>query len=204
MTRSLALGAAFALFALTSPASADPCLDRFVALLLGGNDSGPVKIHVTQEIKGGATSTNWSYFVAPDNWMTEMIEPSGQPLVLAHKNVLYTSADAGKTWTKVRELDDPALARPALIEDSKTARNAVCGEEDLDGIVREVVEADYDSLGSFKTENHFKYWIDRETGFVVKSTYAMKGEGFESFTTQLPEKAPDLTLPMHQVYWRNP
>ena len=81
------------------------------------------------------------------------------------------------------------------MENAQTARNAICGEEDLDGTVRLVVEADYDTVSGFKTENHFKYWLDRETGFVVKSTYAMKGEGFESFTTQLVEKAPDLTLP---------
>lgn len=196
MRRSLTLGAALVLLAAsTVPGLAATCRDRFVQLLVEGNGDQPVKIHVTQEIKGAPTTTNWFYRASADHWMTETIEPAGQPSVVAYNNVMYTSADGGKTWTKLRELGGTEDAKTALAENAKTARNEVCGEEELDGVVREVVEADYDTLQNFKTENHFKYWVDRESGFIVKAVYAMKGKGFESLSTQIIEPAPDLNLP---------
>ncbi len=63
----------------------------------------------------------------------------------------------------------------------------------IDGVMYEVIEADFDTLQNFKTENHFKYWVNPETRWIFKATYKMKGSGFESFTTQFPEAVPDLT-----------
>jgi len=178
------------------PASAETCRDRFARLLIEGNGDGAVKIHVTQEIKGAPASQNCFYQQAPGHWMTEMIEPAGQPWVLAHNDVMYTSADKGENWSRLRDLDsDPDAARAQLEENAQTARNEVCGNEELDGVAYDTVEADYVSLQGFKSENHHKYWVHPETGFIAKAVYHLKSESFESTTTQLIEAAPDLELP---------
>jgi len=192
-------GAALLLLALPAESTlAETCEERFVHLLVDGNDEGAVKIHATQEIKGGPTTKNWFLQVSPGHWMSEPIEPPGQPWVLTYDNAMYTSTDGGKSWTKLRDTDsagDAATSKANLRENAKTTRNAVCGEETVDGNAYETVEADYDTLQNFKTENHFKYWVEPASGFIARATYAMKGNGFESFTTQLIERAPGLTLP---------
>ena len=195
----LALGSALALLVVSvAPSLAESCQDRFVQLMMEGNGNVPVKIHVTQEIKGAPASRNIFYRLSPDHWMTEMVEPAGMPWTLEYDNVMYTSADGGKTWAKVREMDsqqDDEAARAAREENAKTVRNVVCSEEAIDGVMHDVVEADFDMLQNFKIENHHKYWVNRDSGFIVKAVYDMKGKGFESRSTQLIEKAPDLALP---------
>ena len=179
-------------------AFADDCRDRFIKLLTVGNDEGPVKIHVTQEIKGAPASKNVFYQVTTGHWMTEMVEPATQDWVLTYDNTMYTSSDKGESWKKIRTLDsenNEEVARKNLTENSATTRNAVCGQEEVDGVLHDTVEADYDTLQNFKTENHFKYWVHPETGWITKATYLVKGQGFESFTTQLPTPAPGLELP---------
>ena len=190
------IAAALLASATAYPASAETCRDRFVRLLVGGNGDGAVKSHVTQEIKGAPASQNWFYQQAPGHWMTEMIEPAGQPWVLTHADVMYTSADHGESWTKLRALDsDPDAATAQMEANAQTAKNEVCGNEELDGVMFDTVEADYVSMQGFKSENHHKYWVHPETGFIAKAVYHLKSEGFESTTTQLIEAAPDLTLP---------
>jgi hypothetical protein len=182
--------------AMALPASAETCRDRFVRLLVEGNGDGAVKIHVTQEIKGAPSSQNWFYQQEPGHWMTEVIEPAGQPWVLTHNDVMYTSADKGESWTKLRDFDsDPDAARAQMEESAQTAKNEVCGNEELDGVMFDTVEADYVSLQGFKSENHHKYWVHPDTGFIAKAVYHLKSENFESTTTQLIEAAPDLKLP---------
>lgn len=180
------------------PALAESCQETFVRLLTEGNGDGPVTIHATQEMKGAAASENYFYQAAPGHWMTEMIDPDTQPWVLAYDNVMYTSSDKGQSWDKLRDFDSSGnqdSAKADLKTNAATARNASCRKEDLDGITHDVVEADFDTLQNFKTENHFTYWVNPETGFIAKAVYAMKGEGFESVTTQLIESTPDLELP---------
>ena len=191
--------AAIAIFiASTGSGFAETCHDKFVRLLIDGNEDGPVKIHAVQEIKGGMTSTNNFFQVSIGHWMTQMIEPANQPWTLAHNNVMYTSADEGKTWQKIRTMDsgqNKDASIKAQQENAETVKNAACGEEELDGVMHDTVEADFNILQNFKSENHYKYWVNRETGWISQATYDLKGQGFESFTTQVIESAPDLTLP---------
>jgi hypothetical protein len=182
----------------TQPVLADSCQETFVRLLIEGNGDGPVKIHVTQEMKGAPATKNYFYQAAPGHWMTQMIDPDNQPWVLTYDDVMYTSSNKGETWDKLRELDSGSnqdSAKEDLKANAATARNASCGTEDLDGVMHDVVEADFETLQAFKTENHYKYWVNPETGYIAKVIYAMKGEGFESVTTQSLEAAPDLVLP---------
>ena len=143
-------------------------------------------------------SENYHYSVGTDHWMTEMLKPSTMAWSLVYKNTMYTSPNKGKSWKKIRTLDSEQNKKDTtrnLVENAKTTHNAVCSEEELEGIMHDTVEADYKTLQAFKTDNHHKYWISRKTGRVTKAFYKMKGKGFESLTTQIIEPTPGLTLP---------
>ncbi len=191
-------GAALLLFASAPTALAETCHEKFVRLLVHGNGADtPVKIHVTQEMKGGKPTTNYNHQIGPDHWMTEMIEPANASWTLVHDNTMYSSTDKGKSWQKVRTLDaahSPEAVAKALQEDAKTARNAACGEDEVDGVAFDTVEADYTAFQGQYTY-HNRYWVDRETGWIARATYKTVGPNFEMFTTQVIEKAPGLTLP---------
>ena len=149
-----------ALCLLPATSHAQTCLDRFKMLLENGNGDDPVKIHVTQEIVGGMKSTNYFYQAKPGHWMSEMIEPATMPWTLTYNNVMYSSADQGKSWTKVREMDSAANAKAAkdqMQANLETARNATCSEEELDGVMHTTIEGTYTADGGFKTENQNKY-----------------------------------------------
>ncbi|WP_155983445.1 hypothetical protein [Nitratireductor aquibiodomus] len=198
MTRAILPTVLFLLCAAPQPGFAEDCRDRFTRLLIHGNGDGPVKIHVTQEIVGGPTTTNYFHQTEAGHWMTEMIEPENSPWVLTYDNVMYTSQDKGKTWTELRALDtrnNQADAKDGLREDAKTAKNVVCGKETLEDAVHDTVEADYSSQRG-TTEIHAKFWVDQKSGYIAKTFYHMKNDGFESMTTQLIEPAPDLLLPV--------
>ena len=186
------------LFAFASAAQAETCHEKFVRLMVDGNGDRPVKIHVVQETKGAKPSVNEFFQQKVGHWMTKMIDPANQPWVLTYKNTMYSSADEGKSWAKIRAVDSALNAENGLKarqENANTVSNAACGEEDLDGVAHDTVEADFNSLQSFKTENHYKYWVNRETGWISKVTYLSKAEGYEGFTTQTLEPVPDLSLP---------
>ncbi|MEM9471593.1 MAG: hypothetical protein AAGA00_06530 [Pseudomonadota bacterium] len=179
-------------------AHANPCQERFAQLLIHGNGDRPSIIRITTEPKGGQVSKNDFFFKATGHWMTVMTEPANQPVTLAYSNKMYTSSDDGKSWKKVRDMDSEKNRLDNIRNqeaNAKTIKNAVCGEELLDGVVHDTVEADFDTVQQYKSSNRYKYWVNRDTGRIAKSTYDSKSSGYESFTTQIIEDAPDLTLP---------
>lgn len=187
------------LLASTQAALANPCQDRFAQLLIHGNGDRPSIIRITTEPKGGQVSKNDFFFKATGHWMTVMTEPTNQPVTLAYNNKMYTSSDNGKSWKKVRDMDSEKNRLDNIRNqeaNAKTIKNAVCGEELLDGVMHDTVEADFDTVQQYKSSNHYKYWVNRKTGRITKSTYDSKSSGYQSFTTQVIEDAPDLTLPM--------
>ncbi len=188
------------LFALTtgSPAWAETCQEKFMRILVERNELGPVKIHVTQKIKGGMASKNWNYQDGAGNWMSEGIEPANLPWTLVQGDTMYSSTDKGKSWKKVRTLDaahDPTATEKLLRERAKTTRQAQCSTEDLNGVPHEVVQATYDMLGQFNAEVSDKYWVHPETGYIPQLETVMKTKTFESYTLQRVEPTPDLQLP---------
>ena len=181
--------------AIAGPALSETCQEKFVRVMTERDTTTPVKIHVTQEIVGGMKSTNWNLQDGKGNWRTEMIDPETMAWSMTVDNIFYSSGDKGTTWTKVREMDagaSPEAVAATLVERAKTVRNAECGEEELDGKAHETVAAEYDMQGGYVV--HDKYWIDPGTGYIPKLETKMKGSGFESFTTQLIEPAPGLTI----------
>ncbi|MEO1160327.1 MAG: hypothetical protein AAFW74_07690 [Pseudomonadota bacterium] len=187
------------LLATAQPGLADPCKEKFAQLMIHGNGGQPAIIHITSEPKGGQVSKNDFFFKATGHWMTVMTDPANQPITLAYENKMYTSSDDGKSWKKVRHMDSEKNRLENLKNqeaNAKTIKNAACGEEMLDGVIHDTVEADFDTVQQHKSSNHYKYWVNRKTGWISKATYDSKSSGYESFTTQLLKMAPDLKLPM--------
>lgn len=190
--------AACLLLASVTNAHAETCREKFIRLLTGATShEEPVKIHVTQEIKGGPASVNYNYQASAGHWMSEMVTPAGGLWTLVYNDVMYTSADKGKTWKKLRALDSQKNnegASKMLRNAADTVENASCATEDLNGVPHETVEADY-AYVAHKTEHHDKHWINPQTGKITKSTRITRNANFESKTTQLIEPAPGLQLP---------
>ncbi len=190
--------AAAGLLLITGFASAETCEEKFIRLLVDGNGDGAVKIQVTQEIKGGMTSETEMLQAEQGHWLTKTISPANQPWILIYNDVMYTSADEGTTWSKLREMNsmhNAETARENRLADAQTTHDAVCGEEELDGVMIDTVEATYEVVQNFKSTNRNKYWLNRNTGMIVQVTYDLKADNFESFTTQKLEPAPGLELP---------
>ena len=83
-----------------------------------------------------------------------------------------------------------------LKENAKTVKNATCGEEELDGVMHDTVEAEFEATHGYKAQNHYKFWINQKTGWMTKAVYDSKTKSSSSITTQTMEAVPDLTLPM--------
>lgn len=180
-------------------ALADECRDEFIRLMTERNTDAPTKILVTQEIKGGMKTVNWNYQDGKGNWMSEMVEPANAQWSMGLDNVLYSSTDQGKTWVKVRDMEEQNEAhQTSLDERAETVENAVCAEAELDGIAHRTVEADYKMLGSFEADINDRFWVNAETGYITRLDTQMKSSAFESSITQVMEPAPDLEFPKPQ------
>jgi len=194
----LAAGFAASTILQVQRAQADDCAERFRALLTKPRSEGPVKIHVTQAVKGGPTTTNYNYQTGTGDWLTEMIEPATMPWTLVRNNVRYVSNDAGKSWSKVGELDSKAggdASKLAMKEAAGTVRNASCGVETIDGVKLDVVAADYD-VPQYKTSHRDTYWVDPATGWIQRAKSVTKMASFESTVMQVIQRLPEVELPM--------
>lgn len=186
--------AAILFAALVTPVAAETCLESFVRLYVKGNGGTATKSIVTQQLGKAKPSRNYHYHTGKGDWMTVMIEPDNGMASLVRDGVMYFSANKGKTWKKVRRVDGPEYkvpsedVRKAAIE--KTASNAECGQEELDGVSHKTVAADYES-GQPKTRYRVKYWVNPKTGWIAKSDTTSVG----FFSSQTMAPAPDLKPP---------
>lgn len=178
-------------------AHADPCQDRFTELYLQLDQGVPTKTIAINAFKGAPPSTNEFLYLNEDHYLTVPTEPAG-PWVLGYENVLYQSADDGKSWQKIREMDtggNADQARADKLANAETIRNAACSEEEMNGETLDVVAADITVSQGMVTENRYTYWVRRADSFIVKAVYDTKAPNFEMVVTQTIEKAPGLTLP---------
>lgn len=188
---------AILLLAFTAPSLSETCKDDFIRMLTKKFDGESVKIHNITEAVGSDISINDFLMTGTDHYLTKMIVPKS-PWVLTYNNTMYTSANEGKSWKKIRTLDtvdNQTNTHNDQLENSRTVKNALCGEEQFADAMHDTVEADYEVLQNLHTENHYKYWINRKSGKVVKATFKVKARGYESFITQTIEYVPDLVLP---------
>ncbi len=189
--------ALFIALAVTTPAAAEACVEKFRRILVDRNETGPVKVTVTQQVKGAPATRNINYQAGPGHWMTEMIEPANGQWTLVHDDVMFTSTDKGATWKKLRALDSANNAdqsRRNMEEAAATVKDAACGMEAIDGVAHDTVEASYE-IPAYKTAHRDKYWIEPSSGWIARSISMMKMSGFESTVTQVIERAPGLELP---------
>ena len=183
----------------TGSAFADNCQERFSTLLVHGNHKmGPVRIHITQEIVGGKTSVNYHHSDGEGNGMTEMIEPASDPWSLFLGNKMYMSSDKGGNWKYINSYDaekSRASTIAALTKDATIAVELTCGDEEIDGISHETVEGTYVSSMLSGAKIYNKYWVNKQTGWILKSYSHTKSGSFESKTTQVIEQVPSVELP---------
>ena len=197
--KKLLLSFLFSSLAPVQFANADECMDRFKELMMGQLERGAVKIHITQQMKGAPATKNWHYNNGEGHWMTEMIDPVDMPWSMAHENRFYSSADQGKTWKFVSEMDDAAAkqkAREMLEQDAATASNASCGSEELEGTTYETVSGTHVSSVMQGAEVSHKYWVNPDDGWIARLDSTTSGNGFEMTTSQVLEPASDLQLPV--------
>ncbi|WP_306142024.1 hypothetical protein [Roseibium sp. MMSF_3412] len=192
--------AAVFLAGLSQPALADDCIARFTEIYMQLDQGVPTKTVATTQFKGAPATVNDFLFLSQDHHMTVPTNPAG-PWVLTYQNVMYQSADEGKSWTKVRDLDSAQNAEGAIAAkktNAETIRNASCGEDSIDGVSLEKVAADLTVSQGMVTENRYTYWLSRDDGFIVKALYETTAPNFEMVTTQTIEAAPELSLPTPQ------
>lgn len=179
-------------------ASAGECRDRFMEITSDTTPKGPVKMSVTSNFNDTFIMKSNYFEFELDHWMNEGLEPKGMPFTLAYNHAMYNSYDKGKTWKKVDGLDAEKARRESvilLVDELKSTNNAVCGEEEIDGVIYDWVEADYSSLQFENTKYYKKYWIERKTGWLAKIRNKIITKNDTNLVIRIIEKAPDLTLP---------
>jgi hypothetical protein len=179
------------------PEKAGDCEDRFRRLLVEGNPAGPVKIVVTQKVKGMPTRRNINDQPPPDYWMTEMVEPANAPRTLVDGGVMFISSGKGKSWSRLRAMDSEPnndASSKNLEVAAATVKDAACGPEMVDGVPHDTVAATYE-MAAYKTVHRHKYCVALKTVWIAKAESFTCMAGFESVATQLIEMAPGLTLP---------
>jgi hypothetical protein len=194
-----AFAAASLLLASTYPGLAEECADNFVRVLTNSGKMKPNQAHMVSQMTGQPVTENDFLSVAWDHYMVKPTKPKG-PWILTYDGTMYQSSDEGKTWKTIRSFDKNetrASGIKTVKEQAGTVRYAVCGEEELDGVKHETLEADTTNLTPSKFELHTKYWVNRNADdFVTKADTRMKGDGYEVVTTQTWKPAPELTLPI--------
>lgn len=193
------LAATFLLLCSTQLAQSDTCRDKFISIVTDQTPKGPIKTDATTKLDSGVVMKNKFYQTELDHWMSEGVEPKGMPWTLSYKHAMYTSVDKGKTWKKLKALDSEKARQDAwnnLVEEAKSTKNTLCGEEEIDGVVYDWVEGEYSSHLNAKAEYRNKYWVNRQTKWVTKAIYEVTGAKYKSTVSQLIEKAPDLSLPI--------
>lgn len=195
--------APLALFTLlAAPVFADDaaCIERFKSLVVNGyGDAGPVRTHVVQEFSGTITE---NYFHSPGgssgDGMMQPLKNMGDMWVLFSDNKMYTSTDAGETWTFGREMDaaaDPGAYKNQVRKDLEAAAHVTCGQDPVKGIPHETVAGEYNSTALQGALTQVKYWQRQDTGFISKHETLSNGASGKFHAIQTIEPAPDLVLP---------
>ncbi len=179
-------------------ALADACLEAFVqALTKPKATAGFIKIHITSKIAGQKPTINYNISdLSTGDWLTQMVDPPNSPWSMAMGKAMYVSNDKGASWKKIRDLEEghsPEAVRKRIVENMKTAKNAKCGTEAINGVPHETVEAEYTAQGNLFIID--KNWLHPETKRIVKSESTMRQGNFESHTTQVIEYLTEFSFP---------
>ncbi len=180
------------------PAKADPCIASFVKVMTDQSPKGAIRSRSTTTLPGQKPMISINHQSANGDWMTEVVEPAGMPWSLTIGKVMYSSSDKGKTWRKVRELNDaghdPSTVQKEQREAADTAANVVCGFEAVDQKRLEKIEGDV-SYPKMNMTARLAYWIEPETRRVVRSWQRLSVGGGVTEIASSIEYVADLTLP---------
>lgn len=182
-------------------AQADACRERLVRYLEGAPDGRPGHSLITIE-QGATTTQNEFIFVSRDHHMFKSVSPPNLPWTLTYRGAMYSSADQGRSWTKVHSFDPEAqhaAAVAAIKAQARSATGVVCGTETLDGVVHDTFEARMTMEGPVRVEMHNRYWVSRESGAATRTVSASRFSGTEMLTTQLWRPLGSTTLPVPPV-----
>jgi hypothetical protein len=183
------------------PVSADDaaCAKRIGDLLKRSvSDVRPGRATMTIEMKGAPAMVSEYLLAGPSHGLHKPVSPPSPSWTLTTPGAMFQSTDGGKTWKKVRTFD--AAAQKAQTEKTVAAQaqsitEAVCGNEPIDGVAHDKLEATITNPppGEFKMRN--TYWMNSETGFISKTIMRVVSGGPKSVTTQEWTPAPGLKLP---------
>ncbi|MFN0262704.1 hypothetical protein ACKTEK_02385 [Tepidamorphus sp. 3E244] len=195
-----AIAAAFVTAFLATPAMAEECAGKVARLMVEWTEFREPTVSKMEVVTEGQGKTHSEFAQSAwDHYLYKPTEPAGGPWYLTHDGTMYQSTDEGGSWVALHSFDkqDTREKNIASVEaQAQTVENAVCGEETLDGVAHETLEADTHMSEPTEVHTHAKYWVNKETGFVSKSIITMQQPGFQSTTTQVASPAPDLTLPL--------
>lgn len=177
---------------------ADQCREAVINIMTSREAKGPSKSRGISVVGNQKPMISYHLNNGSGDWMTQVVEPSTMPWSLAVGNIMYTSSDNGKSWKRVRELNDPGhdprevqRQRDATV---RASRNHACGFEDIDGVRHQKLEADLAYIEMNMTTRE-TLWLHPETRRVVKSHIVMRTPGMETSVTQFIEYMSEIILP---------
>ena len=192
------IAAAALLLASSTPALAEDCAERVARLHVWWYENPEPGIgHVVSETKGQPATDGEMHFVANGHYMLKQFVPAGG-WYLTHDGTTWQSTDEGASWKKLYSFDQEDTWQKGLEtvkQQASTVRNAVCGEDVIDGETVDTLEADMTNTINATYEIHDKYWVRRSDERAVRTETLTTGLGPDTFFTQTWTKAPDLTIP---------
>lgn len=183
-------------------AAAETCGEKLSRLMIEWLEPrAPATALMRVETKDQGTTVTRFLHLDADRYMVEAVEPADAPWYLTIEGTTWQSADGGANWTKAYSFNaEETRARNAesVRKQAASVENAVCGTEEIDGVMHDTIEADMSNPPPAAFQIHATYWINQETGFVTRTQSRMTMDAFESTTTQEWTPAPDLVLPSPQ------
>jgi len=180
-------------------AHAETCMERFVKAATEGNGDGEYRQIVTQKIEGSPAATVNEFIMnSHRHWVSKSITPKAGGWTLLHGGVMYSSTDQGTSWNEITKFDEQAaeVARAQQKSDVEGAAQVECGTETVDGKVLDRVHGQYEVTVGFKTTQVHTYWIEPESGLIVRSEYDTISPAFKSKVSQKMIPFADAVVPL--------
>lgn len=185
--RAICVGSVALLAASVVPASAETCMERFVRAATEGNGDGQYRQMVTQKIEGAPAETVNEFIMnSHKHWVSKAVTPAAGGWTLLHDGTMYSSSDQGVSWKEVTKFDEAAAeaAKAQQKSDVQGATEVACDSETADGQTLDRVHGRYEVTTGFRNTQVHTYWIDPETGLIVRSEYQTISPSFKSAVSQ--------------------
>ena len=185
-------------FGITQPAFAETCRDHFIRIFAPDEKSQrSFRTYNTATINGKNEQKFNVFSIGKDHILSQALVPVA-PWSLVYNKQMFISNDKGNSWTKIRDLPENEINETTIA--TKTAAlakigNEICATEIHDGKETVTIQADLDTTPDAPFKTTVKFWIEKDTDNIVKSTTNTIMPGTNHLVTQIFESAPDLVLP---------